>query len=365
MTRISIDEMEDFARGAAFLGTGGGGDPHSGRLFAETMMRRYGPPEMVEVDDVPDDANCFSIAMMGAPTVIVEKLFNGEDAELAISRLEKYTGRKADYILPIEIGGINSTLPLAIAARRGLPVVNCDGMGRAFPELQMVTYNIYGVSISPMAMTNDHMQVAVIETGDANAAEDIGRAVAMRMGLAVMLSSYPMTGAQLKKSAVRGTLSLAHGIGKAIREGRRTGAPVDALLAYLRTTEYYKHCHVLFDGKVVDLLRETTRGFSVGRCVFEALDGSGRRMEVQFQNEHLVARDENGVRAIVPDLICMVDRETAEPVTTEGLKYGQRLKVIGVSAPPLMRTPEALACFGPQAFGFDDKFVPIEKLNGN
>lgn len=362
MTKIAIEDMEDFARGAAFLGTGGGGDPHSGRLFSETMMRRHGVPDIVSVEDVPDDANCFTIAMMGAPTVIVEKLFNGEDAELALSKLEKYLGVKADYLVPAEIGGVNSTLPMAIAARRGLPVVDGDGMGRAFPEIQMVTYNVYGVPITPMAIANDHMEVAVIETEDAKSAEDIGRAVAMRMGLAVMLSAYPMTGAQLKKSAVRGTMSVALGIGRAIREGRRAGDPVGALLGYLRTTDYYKHCAELFDGKIVDLVRETTRGFSIGRCEFEALDGSGRRMEVTFQNEHLIARDNRGVRTIVPDLICMVDRETAEPVTTEALKYGQRLKVIGVSAPASMRTDEALACFGPQAFGIDEPFRPIESL---
>ncbi|MEX1148097.1 MAG: DUF917 domain-containing protein, partial [Sphingomonadales bacterium] len=154
VTRIAIEDMEDFARGAAFLGTGGGGDPHSGRLFAETMMRTHGAPEVVGVDDVPDDANCFIVAMMGAPTVIVEKLFNGEDAELAVASLERYTGVKADYIIPAEIGGINSTLPIAFAARRGVPVVDCDGMGRAFPEIQMVTYNVYGVSVTPLAIAN-------------------------------------------------------------------------------------------------------------------------------------------------------------------------------------------------------------------
>jgi len=362
MTSITIDDMEDFARGAAFLGTGGGGDPHAGRLFGESMMRRYGAPEIVAVDDVPDHAHCFTIAMMGAPTVILEKLFNGEDAELALNKLEKYLGIMADYIVPAEIGGINSTLPLAVAARRGLPVVDGDGMGRAFPELQMITYNVYGVPIAPMAIANDHMEVTIIETDDAKSAEDIGRAVAMRMGLSVMLSAYPMTGAQLKKSAVRGTMSLALGIGRAIRKGRQAGDPVAALLGYLRTTKYYKHCAELFDGKVVDLVRETTRGFSIGRCLFEALDGSGRRLEVTFQNEHLIARDDSGVRAMVPDLICMVDRETAEPITAETLKYGQRLKVIGVSAPETMRTKEALACFGPQAFGIDEPFRPIEAL---
>jgi DUF917 family protein len=85
-------------------------------------------------------------------------------------------------------------------------------------------------------------------------------------------------------------------------------------------------------------------------------------MEVTFQNEHLVARSDGRVLTIVPDLICMVDRETAEPITTEALRYGQRLKVIGVSAAPQMRTPAALAVFGPQAFGLKDKFTPIEEL---
>ena len=85
-------------------------------------------------------------------------------------------------------------------------------------------------------------------------------------------------------------------------------------------------------------------------------------MEVTFQNEHLVAREDGVVKAIVPDLICMVDSETAEPIPVEALKYGQRIKVLGVSAPPILRTPESLAVVGPQAFGLEEPFVPIELL---
>lgn len=362
--KLTIEDMEDYARGAAFLGTGGGGDPHIGRLFCEKAMQEYGVPPIVELKDVPDDANVYTIAMMGAPTVIVEKLFCGDDAELALSRLEAHTGRKATHIMPIEIGGINSTLPIAMAARRGLPLINADGMGRAFPELQMVTFNVYGVPICPMVLTNDQMESVIIETGAGKSAEDIGRAVAMRMGLAVMISSYPMSGADAKRAAIGGTLELALGIGQAIRRGRHGADAVEELLGYLRTTPYYNHCGQLFDGKVVDLLRETTRGFSIGRCVLEDLHGSGARMEVTFQNEHLIATVDGRLKAIVPDLIAMVDRETAEPITTEALKYGQRIKVLGVSAPPMMRTRAALECFGPQAFGFQEKFRPIEELLG-
>jgi hypothetical protein len=64
----------------------------------------------------------------------------------------------------------------------------------------------------------------------------------------------------------------------------------------------------------------------------------------------------------VPDLIAVLDSSTAEPITTEALKYGQRVTVIGISAAPIMRTPQALAVFGPQAFGLPEPFVPIEKI---
>ncbi len=360
--KLTLEDMIDLARGSAFLGTGGGGDPYAGRLYAEQMIRLHGAPDIVHPRDIPDDANVFIFAMMGAPTVLVEKLMNGAECDLVIKTMEKATGRTADYIISAEIGGLNSVIPVALATRLGLPVVDGDGMGRAFPEIQMTTFNVYGVPISPVVIVNDHLETVVINAANPKSAENIARAVAIQMGLSVMMSAYPMTGLQVKKTAVHGTLSLALGIGRAIARGRHEGDPVDALLTYLRTTDYYNKCAVLFDGKVVDLLRETTRGFSIGRCVFEALDGSGRRMEVKFQNEHLIARDDAGLKTVVPDLISMVDRETAEPITTEALKYGQRLKIIGVSAAPAMRTPEALACFGPHAFGLDERFQPIEEL---
>ena len=87
-------------------------------------------------------------------------------------------------------------------------------------------------------------------------------------------------------------------------------------------------------------------------------------MNIVFQNENLVARTGAKTVAIVPDLICVVDRETAGPITVEAMKYGQRVKVIGTSAAPILRRPEALAVFGPRAFGLEEEFIPIEKSGG-
>ena len=65
---------------------------------------------------------------------------------------------------------------------------------------------------------------------------------------------------------------------------------------------------------------------------------------------------------MVPDLICLVDQVTAEPVTTEVVRYGLRVAVLGIPAPAMLRTPAALAVVGPAAFGYHD--VMYEPLPG-
>ncbi len=361
--RLEADDLMHIAMGAAFLGTGGGGDPYIGRLLAMNAVERFGLPTVVDADALSDDASVFSIAMLGVPAVLGEKAACGDDVDLAVRRLEQRLGRGADALIGIEIGGLNSLLPIMAAARLGLPVVDADGMGRAFPELQMTTFNVGGVSCTPLAVVDDHLTSVVVDAGDAKAAEDLVRLISVQLGCSVVLASYPMTGEDVKRTAVKGTLSLAREIGRAIERGRREGDPVGMLVEHLRTTPYYNHCKVLFDGKVHDIRRETRLGFSIGHCKLTALDGSDAIMEISFQNEHLIARQDGRVRALVPDLICLVDRETGEPIPVDGLKYGQRLKAVATSAAPIMRTPESLALFGSKAFGLDAPFVPVEDIN--
>ena len=59
-----------------------------------------------------------------------------------------------------------------------------------------------------------------------------------------------------------------------------------------------------------------------------------------------------------------MDSETSAPVTTEVLRYGLRVTVLGIPAPPLLRTPEALAVVGPRAFGYDDEYAPLPGAYG-
>lgn len=360
--RIMLEDVVDLARGAAFLGAGGGGDPYIGRLMLERAIETHGPIELCAIDAIADDGLVATAAMLGAPSVMIEKLPNGEEAERALRAVERAVGKPACAILPAEIGGLNALLPIVLAAKLGLPVIDADGMGRAFPELQMVTFNVFGNPASPAALADETGNCVLIEASDNLAAERFARTTSVTMGAVAQICSYPMLGANAKLCVVRGTLTLALQIGRAIRQAREAHiSPVDALLDHLRTTDYYQHCKVLFDGKVADLRRETSRGFTIGSVTIS--DSDGGQLVVQFQNENLAARRNGRTVAIVPDLIAILDRETAEPITTETLKYGQRVKVVGASVPPVMRLPQSLAVFGPRCFGFDEDFQPIESLS--
>src|SRR5947209_6419209 len=140
MWRVDEASLADIAVGAGILGTGGGGNPYNGRLRLLRYLRP-GPPEgrpvvVAEPDEVPDDALVVSVGGMGAPTIGVERLARGDEALVALRALEAHVGRRADYVIPGEIGGGNSIAPMIVAAQTGLPVVDGDAMGRAFPELQ-------------------------------------------------------------------------------------------------------------------------------------------------------------------------------------------------------------------------------------
>jgi uncharacterized protein len=355
---LRIDDLKDLARGAALLGSGGGGDPYIGRLMAEQAICPGGTLPVWDLDELPDDALVICTAMMGAPTVMVEKIPAGFEGAAALRAVERRLGRRATATMPMECGGINSMMPLVAAAHAGIPVVDGDGMGRAFPELQMETFHVFGVPGTPMAIADEHGDVALLETPDNYRMEWLARGITVRMGGASLIAEYPMDGETAKRVSIPGTLSLGIELGRAIRRARERHADPLAVLSDALQPTVYGEPQLIFEGKVEDVLRRTTGGFARGTAQIRAFAGTDL-LTLQFQNEHLIARRGPEVLAVVPDLICVLDLETAEPITTEGLRYGQRVRVITIEAPEIMRSPEALEVFGPPAFGLDVSYPPL------
>ena len=357
MRKIGIPEIEDIALGAALLGAGGGGDPYVGKLVAIGAVKACGPVTLLSPDEVPDDALVVPIAMMGAPTILSEKAIGGDEYRTLYDTVSSFYGKPIFAFMPIEAGGVNSMLPIAAAARMGLPLVDCDGMGRAFPELQMVTFTIGGGSATPMALVDEKGNSSIFKTVTNKWTEELARAVTMACGGSVSVSLYAMEGAFMKRYGVHGIVTRSERLGSAIRRVKEAqdSTPEEAFLAI---TEGIR----LFKGKIGDVLREVRAGFNFGKVMLEGIGGyKGRKAYVEFQNENLTATVDGEILATTPDLICLVDTETFQPVPTDALKYGKRVLVVGLKCFPLWRTPEGLALVGPRYFGVDTDYIPLEE----
>jgi DUF917 family protein len=181
------------------------------------------------------------------------------------------------------------------------------------------------------------------------------------MGGSAGYAFRPMTAEEVRRTAIPGTVTLAIGVGRAVLQARQCLAnPIDAVLSITGGQR-------LFQGKIVDVERRLEGGFARGVLQLEGSgEDSGRTLRIDFQNENLIARTGDGeIVAVVPDLICLVDEDLAEPVTTEVLRYGLRVVVLGIPAPAMLKMPEALAVIGPEAFGYRDvPFIPLPGTYG-
>jgi uncharacterized protein len=354
MKRITIQDVEDAAVGGAVLGTGGGGDPYVGKLMAQRAIEEYGEPEMISLEDVPDDAMIMLSACIGAPTVLVEKIFRGDEAVIVFEALEKLLKKKMFAVMSAEVGGVNGVLPIAVAARLKIPVVDADCMGRAFPEVQLVIPTLYGVSATPMIIADEKGNSVVMSTISNAWTESISRAIASKMGGMAMMALYTMDGRTAKKATLPDMLSFVMRIGKTLRNARHQKG--DILTTLLKVTSGTQ----LFRGKIVDLERRTERGHVFGIVKIQGSDEfRGQMMQLDFQNENLIARVDDRVVATVPDLITVLDQDTCYAITTEGLKYGIRVSVVGIPCHDEWKTPGGVELAGPPHFGYDVPFQPI------
>jgi DUF917 family protein len=352
---LDAGNLPALARGCAVLGTGGGGDSRTGLLQSLQAIEECGPVPLAGLDELPPDAMIMPCGMIGAPVVNIEKFGNGSEGVRLRDNMEQIWRRPVAALMAAEIGGSNGLLPIAWAAELGLPVVDADGMGRAFPLVPQVSMELAGISPSPCVMTDERGNLIVFRALTGHWMERLARAAAVEFGGRAASTEYGLTVEQAKTATVRDTVSLAIRIGETIIAAR--DSPVAAVIEMLGAVR-------VLEGKVSDVERRTTKGFVRGSVIIEGLgDDAGRLVRIELQNENLVALEQGRVLASVPDLISVLDTQSADAIATERVRYGQRVTVIAFGCDPVWRTERGLAMAGPRAFGYEFDYTPVEELS--
>lgn len=352
---IGIDDVTPLSRGCAVLGTGGGGEVSTGTLITRQALAEYGPVRLITLDDLPEEGMIMPVGMIGAPSVSIEKLSAGTEIGALKRAVEDSTGQPVVALMVSEIGGGNGMLPVAWAAKTGLPLLDADGMGRAFPQVDMVSMNVAGLPPSLIVIADERDSVVIVRAADGAWAELISRAVTDVFGGSAAMADYVMRVDQARGAIVEGSLTMALRIGRAVLAAEN---PVQGLVEAVNGIK-------LIEGKVVDVQRKTAGGFVRGSVVIEGYGADiDRLVRIEIQNENLVALEGGRMLASVPDLITVVDSQTADAIATEVVRYGQRVAVVAFPCHQIWRTARGLDIAGPRAFGYHFDFVPVEVLHG-
>jgi DUF917 family protein len=331
-------------------------------------------PSIIPLNEVADDATVVSGGIMGSVKVL-EKF--GTDQIMAhweerfelleVTRvMESILGKPIDHVVPFEVGGLNTPVILSLGARMGIPIIDGDALGRSAPETQMTSFIGHGVSLTPMPLIDYYGNVVIVsQAADPTYADQLGRWVVTQGGGLGANNHYPMTGRQAKEAVVPATISGALELGRQVLAARAEDRdPIDAVAKTLGGV-------VLFAGRVASLAEEERLGFYF---TLAKLEGTGdwveQGAELVIKNETMLLTVNARVRAIFPDLVCLLEPGTGRGVMSIEVEAGMPLVLMGLPCHPRLRqsaqSEEGARAFSPERYGRPElTYRPIESLVGS
>lgn len=369
--RLKPDDVAPLLEGLTILGTGGGGSPEWGRAILENDFTRGRELVLLDPDDVPDEALVVSGGIMGSvkswehwdPKALVERWEERFELMEACRLMERHLERKVDFVVPFEVGGLNTPVVMSWAARLGTACIDGDGLGRSAPETQMSSFLTHGYSLTPMPLVDANGNaVMVVSQCAPTYADEIGRWVVTHGGSMGANNHYPMSGVELKKAVIPGTISLALRIGRALQAARGSGQdPVEAVAEVMGADR-------LFCGRVSQVQGEDVGGFYITNVTLHGT-GADQGMEAKLliKNETMALWLSGRLKAVFPDLVCMLHPSTGGGIQSIEVRPGLDMVLVGAPCHPRLRegldTELGRAAFGGYRYGHAElEYAPIEDL---
>lgn len=367
MYSLSKQDLYDILYGCTILGTGGGGDLKEGLSLMDKALDAGKEFILADLGEIPGDALIATPYMCGSISPDSEEeeskyatlpKIPEHPALRAFRAMEDYLGQDFYGVISTELGGGNTAVAFYVAALLDKRIVDADPAGRSVPELQHSTYYVHGLPICPMAVANEFGDVAILkEVVDDFRAEALVRAMAVASKNSIAVVDHPATAGRLRGAVIPGAVSYALKIGQTLREARDSGKDPATEVARIGGGV------PLFRGRVQEIHWETRDGFTLGETIIEGKgDYSGSSYRIWFKNENIISWLDDRIHVTVPDLICLLDIDTGEPVSNPNQRIGEEVAVFGLPAPAEWRTPEGLRVFGPGHFGYDTEYIPLEKI---
>lgn len=383
---LTNSDLTNIVFGACFFASGGGGPVSMAQTFLSRITKTV---YFINTEDLASGELALVVADMGSPDAAKEgKGFTAPvNVYQVMAQLMSGQGTAISYLMPIELGAVNTLLPFFVASQMDtpLPVINADPSGRAVPQLDMTLLDVAGLPICPAAVASDtdpasgQYQSTLFYNLTPEQLEDQSRDVVVSYGGVGGLACYPIDGGQLNRNnpvnedrLIQGSIGLCWNIGQQILK-------YEPLLNLQRLLSSFSVYNIQFiTGTITKIDNRTHGGFDVGKVI--VTDSNGNEFWIYYKNESLLAWDPqfNQPRAIAPDGIVFLLAQDFEfpvgtPVTNADIQQGISYTIMGLGAFEKLRNPtlealflqniqEVLAAF-PEDHVSVTQYIPIENLN--
>jgi len=366
----TMQDLDNFVLGATLFGTGGGGSQVMGKNLLLESFNKGKKLNWVNIESIGEEAWVCTAFYMGsiAPLTDEDKqkmkelgLVERVEKRVllrAVKKLEEELDIEISAIIPVELGGLNSSAPLDAAAQMGKMVVDGDLAGRAVPEVAQVLPRIFNYTICPISCCDAWGNITIIKKVHGyESAEALGKMLSIPAYEPIGLACFAMQARDAKKAIVNGSLTKCLNTGAVVSKARDNGE--DPVNAFASTSGG----KVVFKGKVTAHDWESKGGYMVGN---NDINGTGefesKQFRIYFKNENHITWLNGKPYVTSPDSIEVVDAHTGEPLTNTDIAVGMEIAVITIPN-PIYRTEERIKILGPSHFGFNDiQYRPMEEI---
>lgn len=322
---IRKSDLEAIAIGGLILGGGGGGSSLEGQKIGEEAFRHTDVLKVIDVSELPANANVLTISAVGAPSA-TEQYVKAEDYLTVIDLLEKVEGVKVDALITNEMGGGSSFNAFIPSVLKNIPMLDVSCNGRAHP---LGTMGAMGLSENNEFITTQtavggnpqhQKHIEMVVKGTVPKTSNLVRQAAVEAGGLVVVARNAVSKEYIEQHAALGSLTQSLELGKRFLAAKSFEEKITAIITFLGGK-------VACRGKVTDLHLEMEGGLDKGSFI---INEEEEKHILYIWNEYM-ALEKNGVRqATFPDLLMTFDEETSLPVTSAEIKDGQNICVIQV-----------------------------------
>ena len=364
MRELTREDLLNILYGCAVLGTGGGGTLKDGTALIEKAFEAGKKFILADFDEVDPEMLIGTPYFCGAISPLTEEeekkfgslpLPEKDPSLLALEAVEKLLGKEIPAMITTELGADNSAIAFYTAAMNDRIILDGDPAGRSVPSLQHSTYYLDDIAMYPLGACTDFGEAMVLTyLPNDMRGEDILRAIAAVSRNSVAIVDHIAPAKDIGASVIRGAITRAENIGKALRDAISTGGDLGDTITSVAGGKR------IFRGTIRENTYETRDGYTFGDMYITGTgEWEGHELHIWYQNENIMSYLDGEVYATVPELVVVLDLDNKTPQMNPYAREGENVDVLCLPADKPWMTEKGLATFGPKSFGFEKEWEPF------